>query len=375
MGGTPCRTYRDVMDVPLLRRLAPAVGLLLLSPICAEYLIGYDESIAHPLRMLGGLVLLAPLYGTVAVLVREIARRAGRGWPTILLLSAAFGLAQAGLIDQSLFHLDLGADVPDWASRQQPTTVPVLGIDARDALNFVGGHVIWSFAAPIAVVESCAPRLGDRPWLGKFGLTVMALLYLATAALFVSESTGASSAELVGTAVVVLALVVAAFAIPRRAGTSSRWVPPAWLLGCGAVALFAVEQQLPITWTWPAVLVDVLLLAGLGALLLVWSGRSSWRRMHVLAVAGAALVVRAGLAFLVEPLGDPSYVAKYAANTVILLGMLGLLVWVRRRLGDERLQRLRAAGGDRAVGPGDAVDGVVDPLGVERVRQPHEPLE
>lgn len=54
--------------------------------------------------LLGYLGIFIPLYGTVAVLIREITRRTGRGWPTILLLGAAFGLIQAGLIDQSLFN-------------------------------------------------------------------------------------------------------------------------------------------------------------------------------------------------------------------------------------------------------------------------------
>ncbi|MER5217897.1 hypothetical protein ABT063_47220 [Streptomyces sp. NPDC002838] len=78
-------------------------GLLVLSPISAEYLIGYGESTGRPLELLAGLLILAPLYGTVAVLIREITRRTGRGWPTNLMLSAAFGMIQAGLIDQTLF--------------------------------------------------------------------------------------------------------------------------------------------------------------------------------------------------------------------------------------------------------------------------------
>src|SRR5688500_16626641 len=70
-------------------RWAAVAGLLVLSLISAEYLIGYGDSTDRPLELLAGLLVLAPLYGTVAVLIREITRRTGRGWPTILLLSAA----------------------------------------------------------------------------------------------------------------------------------------------------------------------------------------------------------------------------------------------------------------------------------------------
>jgi hypothetical protein len=86
--------------------------------------------------LLGWLWTFGPLYGAVAVLIGETTRRAGRGWPTILLLGAAFGLIQAGLIDQSLFnpgYLD-NAD-PTWAQawRQErlATLIPGLGVSAH----------------------------------------------------------------------------------------------------------------------------------------------------------------------------------------------------------------------------------------------------
>ncbi|GAA2662442.1 hypothetical protein [Streptomyces vastus] len=93
----------------------------------------------RPLELLAGLLILAPLYGTVAVLIREITRRTGRGWPTILLLSAAFGVIQAGLIDQSLFDNEVDADDPDWATQALVTLIPGLGVDAASLLNYVGG--------------------------------------------------------------------------------------------------------------------------------------------------------------------------------------------------------------------------------------------
>jgi hypothetical protein len=86
--------------------VAPALFLLLFAPVSAEYLIGYDDTIGDPAVLVFGLVIFGPLYGAPAVLIREAARRAGRGWPSMLLLGLAFGLAQAGLIDQSLFNPD-----------------------------------------------------------------------------------------------------------------------------------------------------------------------------------------------------------------------------------------------------------------------------
>lgn len=62
---------------PFAGRLGAMVFLFFLSPVCAEYLIGYAESTNHPLEMLGGLLILGPLYGSVALLIREITAAPG----------------------------------------------------------------------------------------------------------------------------------------------------------------------------------------------------------------------------------------------------------------------------------------------------------
>ena len=74
-------------------------ALYFLSPLVGEFLLG-----TQAITQLGGLLILAPLYGGGAVLIREVARRTGRGWPTIVLLAAAYGLLEEGPIDQLLFN-------------------------------------------------------------------------------------------------------------------------------------------------------------------------------------------------------------------------------------------------------------------------------
>ena len=211
------------------------LGLFFLAPISAEYLLGYDDIIGRPWELVFGLLIFGPLYGAPALLIREAARRAGRGWPTILTLSFAAGLIQAGLIDQSLFNPDYRG-IPYWADLREPSYLPGLGFSAYMLLGFVGGHMIQSFAAPIAIVESLSPDLGRRPWLRWPGLVIMAMLYLA-AAYFVladqakTEGFVASGPQLVGSAIVVVGLVVAAFAVPRRERARTR--PPAVAAGGG----------------------------------------------------------------------------------------------------------------------------------------------
>ena len=58
----------------------PRLGLFFLSPLVGEFLLGNVSIDALPI----GLV-MAPMYGGGAVLIREVARRAGKGWPTIIL--------------------------------------------------------------------------------------------------------------------------------------------------------------------------------------------------------------------------------------------------------------------------------------------------
>jgi hypothetical protein len=316
------------------RRWAAVLGLLLLSPFCAEFLIGYQGPLTGPVELLAGLVFLAPLYGTAAVLSRELARRAGRGWPTILLLSAGFGLVQAGLIDQSLFNHDFTGEAY-W--RSLPTLLPGVDVDAAQLVTFVGGHVVWSFAAPVAVVESAAPRLGDRPWLGWPGTAVVALLYLAGAVFFHHELVDkagfhANPVRLAGTAALVAALGLAAFALPRRASCSLRRAPRAPLAGAAVLVLLAVDVLAVDSHGWLGVAAAALALAAGGGLLLWWSGRAGWGRRHVLAAAGAALLLYAVVSFWVDPLGA-SYRLKYTSSAVVLAGVLAMLGWAWWRAG------------------------------------------
>lgn len=322
------------MPIPARTRIGAVVGLLLLSPICAEYLIGYDQIVSHPLEMLSGLLVLGPLYGTIAVLIRDVARRTGRGWPTMLLLSAAFGLLQAGVIDQSLFNPDFVREA-SWDKDRLPTYMAGPGVSVKYVVGFVGGHIIWSFCAPIGVVESCVPRIADRPWLGRVGITAMIVLYgLGALVIFTEHSRHflASPAQFATLALFALGLIAAAFTLRQRKpgqGCEGR-VPTPWVLGCGAVVLLGTHQL--SSPDWGGVALDVAALALTGAALLWWSRRAQWDRTHVLAVSGAALLVNTALSFIVDPSGDTSLVLKYSANTALTLLVLILLGWARLRL-------------------------------------------
>src|SRR3954464_7326479 len=208
--GCPAAEHRGMR-----RQLAPVFLLAVLSPVVAEFLLGDQYLMGPPSgAQIGELVLFVLLYGCGAILVRELARRAGRGWPTIVLLALAFGGVEEGLLTQSLFNPGyLGAHLLDFGY------LPALGISPPWTVFVLALHTVWSISSPIAVVEG---RWGVRPWLGRVGLAVVGVLYVLGAAatlaitmLFLSHSSAAPLPQPLAAAVVAVVLVVVAFRLPR----------------------------------------------------------------------------------------------------------------------------------------------------------------
>lgn len=313
-----------------------ALAVFVLAPITAEYITGYDSSTGDPLVLLGSLLIFAPLYGGPALLIRETARRTGMAWPGLLALAVAFGVLQAGIIDQSLFS-DSYRQIEDWDETFAATYVPGLGVSAANAVNFLAGHAIWSFAVPIALVEGLRPELAGRPWLRLPGIVVVTLLFGAAAALVLGdmlthEQDHASAAQLIGSAVVIVLLIGYAMTLGRRrAPRVPRRIPRPWVLAAlSLVAAFAVNL---VPQTWWGVAAAVAVLAGSAAAIAFWARSVDWSGVHVVALASGALVARTLIGFLVTPLGDVPVVAKVAHIVFFLVGgvLLGVLAWRRSR--------------------------------------------
>jgi hypothetical protein len=319
-------------------RWSLAAGLVVLSPVCAEYLAAYDVSTGDPLALLGGLLILGPLYGCPALLIREAAHRFGIGWPGILALAAAAGILEAGVFDQSLFSTSY-RDIEDWDELLLPTFVDPPGVGVYLAMVFIVGHVVWSFGAPIAIVEGIGGAAAARsPWLRRPGLVIVTLLYAAAAALILgdhlaNESDHASAAQVIGTLVVVAALVAAALTFGRRREPRRRELrlpPPRAVLLVSLVAAIGFQLVPP---TWLGVVLAGAVLAVAAAACTLGSRSPRWDRRYVVAVAGGAVLALAVLSFFTAPLFDVPEVRKYAHNTVLLLGSLALIAWAMRRSG------------------------------------------
>nr|MDT0657820.1 hypothetical protein [Micromonospora sp. DSM 115978] len=321
------------------RRVAPALGLFLLAPLVAEYLLG---NIA--IDQIAGLLVLAPMYGGGALLIRELARRTGRGWPTMFLLALAYGLLEAGLLDQSLFNPSyLGYDFQTTAHVEQ------LGVSAYYALIFLVGHTVWSIAVPIALVESFTPAHRTTPWLGRFGLLLTAVVFAAGCGFIfydhqVTEDFLPQQRQLLGTAGLILLLVVLAFLVRRTRNrpATGRPAPDPWLVGGVAFLAGSLFWRIPEDRT--GIALGVLLVLVLAVAVLRWSRRPGWDARHRLALAAGAVLTYCWFAFTIPPMLGTAGTVDLIGNAVFGAAAILLLLAAGRavRTGRVRTEKLIA---------------------------------
>ncbi|MFC3255820.1 hypothetical protein ACFOLF_31295 [Paenibacillus sepulcri] len=326
--GTKNPSGNSILSSVRLRRLAPALGLLLLAPWVGEFLLGVS-----PLRNLPGFPLIVPLYGGGALLIRELVRRTGRGWPSLFLLAAAYGVIEAGLVDQSLFNQAfLGLE------SQKVTPIPVLGISAYNTLAFVMGHVIWSIAVPVALVEMMTPARMTVPWLGKAGLIITGGLYLMGCAIvfsfiYADEKFLASPMQLMCAASAALALIAVAFVIKKKRSPdvpSARPVPKPWPLGVGAFAAASLFFMKPESWA--GLTMGIFILCIVSPLVAHWSQQQEWRLRHQFALVAGALLTYAWGGFALTSLLWPYDSLAWTGNVLFALIAVMLLFVTAKRI-------------------------------------------
>jgi hypothetical protein len=311
------------------RGIWPALGLMFVAPLVAEFLLGN-----LPIKLLPALIVLAPMYGGGALLIREVVRRSGHGWPSILLLGMAYGIFEEAYTTQSLFNpnylkLNLGLLAPAY--------IPSLGIGGWWTLWMLMVHGIWSISTPIALVEACVPDRARTPWLGRVGLVVVAIVFLLGACAntgigYKQDHYLASMAQFVGGAVVIVLLVVAAFLIPQRRKVAGTGVAPsAWMAGAAALVFGSVALFVPKDWGWEAVAALLALDALMLGLVVVWSGRWGWGLKHQLALGAGAALAYGWHAFLQHPAVGGAGVSARVGNVIFLAGAIALVWFAARR--------------------------------------------
>lgn len=320
------------------RGWAPALMLFFLAPLVGEFLLGN-----LPITWLWTLVVLAPMYGGGAVLIRETARRLRLGWPGILLLGLAYAVIEEAFVTQSLFNPNyVGLRLLDYGY------LAAFGIGSWWTVFVLSIHVIWSTATPIALTEAFSSERRHDRWLGKVGLLVIALLFafgcVASAMAPSEDPFRASAVQMVTSAVVVVTLTIAAFGIGRRwerarpkAIFRETSPPTPATVGLVALVLGSVFMSLAIVFDSipaPVNVVCMLLLLGLGLLLLTqWSASQGWTSRHELAFASGVLCVYLWYGFTQLPsVGEVSPLVDTVGNAVFAAAALLLLWFVWRRV-------------------------------------------
>lgn len=304
------------------------------SAVTAEFLLG-DQYLTggSPAGQVAELVLYVAYYGSAAVVIREVARRTGRGWPSILLLGFAFGIVEEGLLTQSLFD-------PDYLGLHKLAFgyLPALGIGLPWTIFVLTLHTVWSIGAPIAVAETAFPQPG--PWLGTRRVAGLAGLYVVTAALLGVGSRAATSfrpstAQLAASVCLALAAVAVAFALRRSPTEPGSPVSRRGRLGLVAAFVLLSVFQLghEAGPAWFACVVMVLTVALLGVVVVRW-------RLPAGAVGAGAVLVYCwvGLANAAEH-GTGAVVEQVVIVALVVAGLV--VVGARRRTLDTLEIRAR----------------------------------
>ena len=312
-----------------MKRLLPAIGLFFLAPFIAEYLLG-----DFPLTKLGYLVILAPMYGGGALLIREVARRSGKGWPTIIVLAFAYAVLEEAFTTQTLFnpnYLKLNLHLLDHAY------IPALGIGAWWTVFVLTLHTVWSISTSIALIESCVPDRATSPWLGWIGFTVVSILFVLAAIASTRfqikhDHFLATKMQFLVSGIVVVLAILAAFLLPtERAETSQAPAPAPFAVGALALLTASTFLVVPPALGWAAVAIylalDIVVILSVTAL----SHRDGWDGRHRLALAAGAALAYGWHAFLQKPVdGTTGWVIR-GSNAVCLLIVVALIAFAAKR--------------------------------------------
>jgi len=314
-----------------MKRALPAIGLFFLAPLVAEFLLG-----DLPINLLGALVVLAPMYGGGALLIREVVRRTGGGGPKVLALGLAFAIFEEAFTTQSLFnpnylHLNLHL--------LEPAYIPALGISIWWSLFVLTLHAVWSISVSIALAEALVPQRAAVPWLGRAGLVLTGLLFLlgaaaSTAITLKEDSFLATRTQFLCAGLVCVIVILAAFHLPSGQawrGRGDGWAPSPWLVGAAALIAGSVFLLIPRQWAWGAVGAYVLLDVTMIALVGGWSRSGGWSGSHRLALAGGAALAYAWHAFIQTPAVGSGGRVDRIGNAVFAGALIAVLAVAARR--------------------------------------------
>jgi hypothetical protein len=315
------------------RRYLPLLILIFLAPATGELLSGSSPP-ASWITIFG--IINIVLYGFGAVLAREYSKLWGGGWHRVLLLGAAYGIVEEGLVCKSFFDTkwpDLGP---------LATYGRYLGTGWVWSLNLTIFHMFISIAIPILIVELMFPSVRAVNWTNRPGRITILLLFIANAILTpVIFQPYRAIPQLTIATIVVLLLALLAW---RWKGPQLPTLPDVrllrpitmGLLGFACTFFFLIVQYVIPKTALPPI-ADMALTAGVaflvGRFLYFRTGAGRvWTDRHRVALVTGALVPFMMLAPLVELGNHPSNGKHYTGQSLVGLAFLIGLIFLRRAI-------------------------------------------
>jgi hypothetical protein len=303
-----------------------AIALLLVAPAIPELLTGstpITRLVLDPPGFLVSFGLDIGLYGTGALLIREFAIVYRKGWASILLLGAAYGIAEEGFAVHTFFQRT-GSPVNTLGSFGH-----AFGVNWLWALGLTVFHATYSIALPILWVHLWFPAQKGNRWLGRGSLVAAAVVYAGEVVIFgILVPHGPSPAAFLFFLVVVAILVIVAIQVPAgflsvRAGATRLGRTGLVLAGTLGFDAWVVVLLLSGTGRVPAALAAVVLVAiDLAALALILRtvGRDDLLRSEYRFTTGMLLAL---FAF--------DLIVEFTVPGI--LGVALLFAWLQYRLG------------------------------------------
>ncbi|HUI74353.1 MAG TPA: hypothetical protein VLX32_05375 [Candidatus Acidoferrum sp.] len=328
------------------QRLGPILLLLFFAPLSGELLSG-----ATRLSYIFVLIPEIMVWGVGALLIREAVRRTRRGWPSLISLGLALGVAEECAIQQTSFSPIVGLDPLHIYGR-------VFGVNWVWFFALIIFECVWIVLVPVQVVELLFPSRRNHPWLRSRGIVISSVVFLLGSciawylwtqrarpiAFHVPIYTPPLAYILAGL-VVILILIAIAFSFRADSGPpiiAARRAPVPIVTGIAAailsvpaflfIGLNFMPRRLPPFWISIAAGIVWAVLAL--AIIRFWAASPAWSDMHRYALVFGALIACMASSYASPGWLRLDFIGKVVINVVavILLILLGFVLKRRSAL-------------------------------------------
>lgn len=329
-------------------RIAPAITLMVMAPLCAEVLPGatrFSSIFVFPIEML--------VWGGGAVMIRELVRANRLGWPSMVMLALCLALAEEFLIQQTSVA---------------PLVISIKGVAWARAWGINYAYLLWALVyeavlvvlLPVMLVEMLFPSRRHARWLNAVGWGLQLVLFAAGSFLAWFSWTQIARTKVFHLppytpplSHVVLAMAAIALLMAASLGPWARhWVespragrPPAPLLFAAGGAVWAVlwfglevlafgimPQLPPAAAIGPA----LALCAAMATTLPLWSAHPDWSDAHRGWLIAGTMIATMAIFFLggFDPVTGPAdFWFKLVTDAIAGVLFVLLAVRVSRRAG------------------------------------------